>query len=60
MLSLPAYGRYLHTYEAMRAARDELVASAGDRVSVLHLGRDLDEEAVEADSVSGSYTAQLS
>lgn len=44
LLSLPTYGRYQHTYEEMLAAQDELVASAGDRVTVLHLGRDLDDE----------------
>ncbi|MFJ9565918.1 TerD family protein [Streptomyces fuscichromogenes] len=44
LLSLPAYGRYQHTYEDMLAAQDELIASAGDRVTVLHLGRDLDDE----------------
>ena len=44
LLSLPAYGRYRHTYEDMLAAQDELIASAGDRVTVLHLGRDLDDE----------------
>ncbi|MFJ5269587.1 hypothetical protein [Streptomyces sp. NPDC088358] len=44
LLSLPTYGRYQHTYEEMLAAQDELIASAGDRVTVLHLGRDLDDE----------------
>ncbi|MFE7749325.1 TerD family protein [Streptomyces sp. NPDC057428] len=44
LLSLPAYGRYQHTYEELLAAQDELIASAGDRVTVLHLGRDLDDE----------------
>ncbi|MFE1801500.1 TerD family protein [Streptomyces sp. NPDC059517] len=44
LLSLPAYGRYQHTYEEMLAAQDELIASARDRVTVLHLGRDLDDE----------------
>ncbi|MFC9852420.1 TerD family protein [Streptomyces prasinus] len=44
LLSLPAYGRYQHTYEEMLAAQDELIASAGDRVTVLHLGRGLDDE----------------
>lgn len=44
LLSLPTYGRYQHTYEEMLAAQDELIASAGDRVTVLHLGRDLDAE----------------
>ncbi|MFE9451912.1 hypothetical protein [Streptomyces sp. NPDC006739] len=44
LLSLPTYGRYQHTYEDMLAAQDELIASAADRVTVLHLGRDLDDE----------------
>jgi stress response protein SCP2 len=44
LLSLPTYGRYQHTYEEMLAAQDELIAAAGDRVTVLHLGRDLDDE----------------
>ncbi|MEU6197989.1 TerD family protein [Streptomyces sp. NPDC047061] len=44
LLGLPSYGRYQHTYEDMLAAQDELIASAGDRVTVLHLGRDLDDE----------------
>ncbi|MER6720196.1 hypothetical protein [Streptomyces halstedii] len=44
LLSLSTYGRYQHTYEEMLAAQDELIASAGDRVTVLHLGRDLDDE----------------
>ncbi|MFI8889131.1 hypothetical protein [Streptomyces paradoxus] len=44
LLSLPTYGRYQHTYEEMLAVQDELISSAGDRVTVLHLGRDLDDE----------------
>ncbi|MFB7333811.1 hypothetical protein ACFC00_19535 [Streptomyces adustus] len=44
LLSLPAYGQYQHTYEEMLAVQEELIASAGDRVTVLHLGRDLDDE----------------
>ncbi|MFF3737282.1 TerD family protein [Streptomyces sp. NPDC002566] len=44
LLSLPTYGRYQHTYEEMLAAQDELIAAAGDRVTVLHLGGDLDDE----------------
>ncbi|MGW3990582.1 hypothetical protein [Streptomyces sp. NPDC004830] len=47
LLSLPAYGRYQHTYEEMLAAQDELIASAGDRVTVLHLGRDLEDEVTD-------------
>ncbi|MER7517866.1 hypothetical protein [Streptomyces sp. NPDC126499] len=45
LLTLPAYGCYRHTYEEMAAAHDELIASAGDRVTVLHVGAPLDEEA---------------
>ncbi|MER5987602.1 TerD family protein [Streptomyces sp. NPDC001787] len=44
LLMLPAYGNYRHAYAEMLAHHDELIASAGDRVTVLHLGDDLDEE----------------
>ncbi|WP_431989213.1 hypothetical protein [Streptomyces albogriseolus] len=44
LLTLPTYGRYQHTYEQLLAAQEELIASAGDRVTVLHLGRSLDDE----------------
>lgn len=44
LLTLPSYGRYQHTYEEMLAAHDELVAAAGDRMTVLHLGDGLDDE----------------
>ncbi|MEU8119146.1 hypothetical protein AB0C21_10610 [Spirillospora sp. NPDC049024] len=47
LLTLKGYGRYQHTYEEMLAAQDELVAAASDRVTVLHLGRGLEEEAAE-------------
>ncbi|MFE7966406.1 hypothetical protein ACFU0X_25765 [Streptomyces cellulosae] len=43
LLTLPTYGRYQHQYEQLLAAQDELIASAGDRVT-LHLGRNLDDE----------------
>jgi hypothetical protein len=57
LLSLPAYGRYQHTYEEMLAAQDELIASAGDRVTVLHAGRDLDDELTDLYlSLAGSTT----
>lgn len=57
LLSLPTYGRYQHTYEEMLAAQDELIASAGDRVTVLHLGRDLDDELADLYlSLAGSTT----
>ncbi|MFD3991494.1 hypothetical protein [Streptomyces sp. NPDC058583] len=45
LLTLPSYGRYQHTYEEMLAVHDELIAAAGDRLTVLHLGADADTEA---------------
>ncbi|WP_344073554.1 hypothetical protein [Streptomyces crystallinus] len=44
LLTLPAYGGYQHTYAQLLAAHDELIAAAGDRLTVLHLGAALDEE----------------
>ncbi|WP_329619784.1 hypothetical protein OG357_03955 [Streptomyces sp. NBC_01255] len=44
LLTLPSYGRYQHTYEEMLAVHDELIAAAGDRLTVLHLGADADTE----------------
>ncbi|MFE7550442.1 hypothetical protein [Streptomyces gardneri] len=44
LLTLPSYGRYQHTYEEMLAAHDELIAAAGDRLTVLHLGDEGDTE----------------
>lgn len=44
LLDLPRYGRYQHTYAELLAAHEPLVASAKDRVTVLHLGRSLAEE----------------
>ncbi|MFI9003039.1 hypothetical protein [Streptomyces sp. NPDC053541] len=51
LLTLPAYGRYPHTYEELLAAHDELVAATGDRVTVLHPGGAL------LDEVSALYLA---
>ncbi|MDA0564475.1 TerD family protein [Streptomonospora sp. S1-112] len=45
LLGLPAYGRYQHTYADLLLRHDDLVASAKDRVTVLHLGGPLPEEA---------------
>ncbi|WMX44428.1 hypothetical protein RGF97_05545 [Streptomyces roseicoloratus] len=45
LLSLPGYGRYQHRYEEMLAAHEELTASPGDRVTLLHLGGTLHDEA---------------
>ena len=44
LLDLPTYGRYQHSYAELAAAHDDLIASAGDRITVLHLGDSLEEE----------------
>ena len=44
LLDLPRYGRYQHTYEELLAAHDELIATAGDRITVLHRGGTITEE----------------
>ena len=44
LLSLPSYGKYLHTYEEMLDAHQDLIESVKDRVTVLHLGATLDAE----------------
>jgi hypothetical protein len=44
LLSLPAYGTYQHSYQDLLAAHDQLIPSAADRVTVLHLGAGLDAE----------------
>ncbi|MER5207782.1 hypothetical protein [Streptomyces sp. NPDC002825] len=57
LLTLPSYGVYRHTYEEMLAAHDELIAAAGDRMTVLHRGGTLDEEATALYlSLAGSTT----
>ncbi|MCO8271642.1 hypothetical protein M1L60_13680 [Actinoplanes sp. TRM 88003] len=45
LLELPGYGTYQHTYAELLAAHDELVATAGDRVTILHLGETVEAEA---------------
>ena len=45
LLDLPGYGRYQHTYADLLAAHDELIAAAGDRLTVLRLGDTVDVEA---------------
>jgi hypothetical protein len=44
LLTLPTYGNYQHTYAEMLAAHTELIAAAGDRTTVLHLGGVPDDE----------------
>jgi hypothetical protein len=44
LLELPGYGTYQHTYADLLAAHDELVAAAGDRLTVLRLGDSVEAE----------------
>ncbi|MFF3595967.1 TerD family protein [Kitasatospora indigofera] len=44
LLTLPAYGNYRHTYAELLAAHEELIAAAGDRLTVLHPGGTPDDE----------------
>lgn len=57
LLALPGYGTYQHTFDELLAVHDELIATAGDRLTVLHLG---DPAEVEAErlylSLAGSTT----
>ncbi|MEV4510032.1 hypothetical protein AB0K00_13840 [Dactylosporangium sp. NPDC049525] len=46
LLDLPGYGTYQHTYAELLAAHDALVASAGDRMTLLRLGDTAEVEAV--------------
>lgn len=45
LLALPGYGTYQHSYAEMLARHDELIAAAGDRVTLLRLGNTVDVEA---------------
>lgn len=45
LLALPRYGRYQHNYADMVAAHEEFLAAAGDRITVLHRGDALADEA---------------
>ncbi|MEU6418083.1 TerD family protein [Streptomyces spiralis] len=51
LLTLPSYGNYRYTYAEMLAHHDELIAAAGDRLTVLHLGR------ASEDELTGLYLA---
>ncbi|GAA4085450.1 TerD family protein [Streptomyces shaanxiensis] len=44
LLTLPSYGRYQHSYAEMLGHHEELIAAAGDRMTVLHAGGDADAE----------------
>jgi hypothetical protein len=57
LLSLPGYGTYQHTYAELLAAHDELIASVGDRLTVLRLGDTVEAEATRLYlSLAGSTT----
>ena len=45
LLELPGYGTYQHTYAELLAARDDLIAAAGDRLTALRLGDAVEVEA---------------
>ncbi|QKW23415.1 TerD family protein [Kitasatospora sp. NA04385] len=45
LLALPGYGTYRHGYAELLAAHEELIAGAGGRVTVLHLGDTPEQEA---------------
>ena len=45
LLSLPRYGHYQHAYEEMLARHDELIPALSDRITVLHRGESVTEEA---------------
>lgn len=45
LLDLPTYGTYQHSYDEMLTAHDALIPSIMDRVTVLHLGGTVNEEA---------------
>ncbi|XTZ14614.1 hypothetical protein ACQSSU_24505 [Micromonospora echinospora] len=57
LLDLPAYGTYQHTYAELLAAHDDLVAAAGDRVTLLRLGDTAEVEATRLYlALAGSVT----
>ncbi|MEV7558395.1 TerD family protein [Streptomyces sp. NPDC089795] len=59
LLTLPSYGNYRHTYAEMLTHHDELIAVAGDRMTVLHLGGSLDDELTSLYLALASSTTPL-
>ncbi|GAB3896307.1 TerD family protein [Kibdelosporangium lantanae] len=59
LLDLPGYGRYQHTYADLLAAHDDLVAGAGDRLTVLRLGDTAEAEATRLYLAMAGGTAPL-
>jgi stress response protein SCP2 len=47
LLKLDGYGKYLHTYEEMLEAHEAFVENGTEKLTVLHLGGDLPEEALK-------------
>ncbi|MFE9017279.1 TerD family protein [Streptomyces sp. NPDC007808] len=47
LLTLPSYGRYQHTYAQLLDHHEELIAAAGDRMTVLHLGGEAQDEVTD-------------
>ncbi|ALG14903.1 hypothetical protein AOZ06_19635 [Kibdelosporangium phytohabitans] len=57
LLQLPGYGTYQHTYEELLAAHDELIPSAKDRVTIVHLGGTVEQESARLfRDLAGSVT----
>lgn len=47
LLDLPKYGRYQYSYEEMVVAHERFIPSIKDRMTVLHLGKTLQEECTD-------------
>lgn len=47
LLSLPSYGKYLHTYEDMVQNQEKFLPSLKDSMKLLHLGGSLQDETVK-------------
>src|SRR5450756_170016 len=60
LLSLPGYGRYRHTFGRMLARHDELIPALSDRVTLLHPGGSLADEASELFGELAGSTVPLS
>ncbi|WBB80065.1 hypothetical protein O7606_01305 [Micromonospora sp. WMMD882] len=57
LLDLPGYGSYQHSHAELLAAHDELVAAAGDRLTLLRLGDPVEAEATRLYlALAGSVT----
>jgi hypothetical protein len=60
LLDLPGYGTYQHSYAEMLAEHDAFVKAVTDRVTVLHLGDSLEQEAQHCYLELGGATTPLS